>query len=106
MTAWSVLFVAGVLEIVWSLALDRADGLNRPGWAALGIIVATASLLLLSFSLREIPLGTAYAVWVAIGTVGVATVGMVVLGEPVSIGRLAAISLIIVGVVGLHATEA
>ncbi|WP_052668577.1 DMT family transporter [Nitriliruptor alkaliphilus] len=105
MTAWGVLFLAGLLEIVWSLALDRADGLTRPGWAAFGMVTATASLLLLSFSLREIPLGTAYAVWVAIGTVGVATVGMVALDEPATLARLAAISLIVVGVVGLHATE-
>ena len=105
MTAWGALVLAGLLEIVWSSALHRADGLARPGWAVFGVVVATVSLLLLTVALRELPLGTAYAVWVAIGTVGVATVGMVALDEPASLERLAAIALIVAGVVGLHATE-
>lgn len=106
MNAWTVLVLAGLLEIVWSLALDRADGLARPGWAAVGILVAMTSLLMLSYSLRTLPLGTAYAVWVAIGTVGVAAVGILLLGEPARVGRIAALGLILLGVAWLHAADA
>ncbi|WP_338022678.1 DMT family transporter [Allosalinactinospora lopnorensis] len=67
--AWVVLIVAGLLEIVWSLALKEASGLTRPVWSALGIGVAMLSLGMLSYALKSLPVGTAYAVWVGIGTV-------------------------------------
>ena len=100
--AWAILVVAGLLEIVWSFALKKAGGLARPGWAAFGIGVAMISLGMLSYALRDLPVGTAYAVWVGIGAVGVAAMGMVFLGEPASRNRLLSLGAIIVGVAGLN----
>ncbi|WP_017537465.1 DMT family transporter [Nocardiopsis halophila] len=100
--AWLILTVAGLLEIVWSLALKKAEGLTRPGWGALGIGTALLSLGLLTYALRDLPMGTAYAAWVGIGTIGVAAVGVLLLGEPVSRRRLAGLAAITAGVVGLN----
>ncbi|TQN28282.1 quaternary ammonium compound-resistance protein SugE [Haloactinospora alba] len=100
--AWVILVVAGLLEIVWSLALKKADGLTRLGWSVLGVGVAMVSLGMLSYALKSLPVGTAYAVWVGIGTVGVAVTGMVALGESASRGRLACLGLIVAGVMGLN----
>ncbi|GAB3210892.1 multidrug efflux SMR transporter [Marinactinospora endophytica] len=100
--AWGILIVAGLLEIVWSLALKKAEGLTRPFWAVFGVAVAMISLGMLSYALRDLPVGTAYAVWVGIGAVGVAVVGMLFLREPVSRTRLLGLGAIIVGAVGLN----
>ncbi|WP_170181655.1 DMT family transporter [Haloactinospora alba] len=100
--AWVILVVAGLLEIVWSLALKEADGLTRLGWSVLGVGVAMVSLGMLSYALKSLPVGTAYAVWVGIGTVGVAGVGMVALGEPVTWPRMVFLGLIVAGVMGLN----
>ncbi|MDA2803809.1 DMT family transporter [Nocardiopsis suaedae] len=100
--AWVILTVAGLLEIVWSLALKRADGLTRPGWSVLGLGTAMVSLGLLSYALRDLPVGTAYAAWVGIGTVGVAAAGMAAFREPASRTRLAGLAAVIAGVVGLN----
>ncbi|GAA2794820.1 multidrug efflux SMR transporter [Saccharopolyspora taberi] len=103
--AWIVLLVAGALEIVWSLALKHADGLSRLWPSVLGIGVAMVSLAMLSVALKDLPVGTAYAVWVGIGTVGVAVAGMLVLGEPVTWPRLVFLALIVAGVAGLKLVE-
>ncbi|GAA1461966.1 SMR family transporter [Nocardiopsis exhalans] len=100
--AWIVLLGAGLLEIVWSLALKRAGGLRRPGWLVFGIAVAMVSLGMLALALRELPVGGAYAVWVGVGAVGVAGAGMLFLGESASPGRLLSLAAIVVGVAGLH----
>ncbi|MDA2811417.1 multidrug efflux SMR transporter [Nocardiopsis sp. RSe5-2] len=102
---WTVLVVAGLLEIVWSLALKEAEGLTRPGWAAAGIATAMASLGLLSYALKGLPVGSAYAAWVGIGSVGVAVAGMLALGEPVTVPRLLFLGLIVAGVVILSLAE-
>lgn len=102
--AWLVLIVAGLLEIVWSLALKRSEGLSRPVWALIGLGVALVSLGMLTYALRDLPVGTAYAVWVGIGAVGVATAGMVFLRETVSPARLLCLAAVISGVVGLSLT--
>lgn len=102
--AWVILVLAGLLEIVWSLALTAADGLSRPWWAVFGIGLAMVSLGMLTFSLSKLPVGTAYAAWVGIGAVGVAVVGMLVYHEPASRGRLLSLAAIIAGVVGLNLT--
>jgi quaternary ammonium compound-resistance protein SugE len=104
--AWVLLVVAALLEPVWAIALERSDGLRRPGPAALGIVVAATSLVLLSFSLRRLAVGTAYAVWVGIGATGVAAVGMVVLGEDASPLRLVCLGAIVAGVAGLRFIDA
>ncbi|MDA2803810.1 DMT family transporter [Nocardiopsis suaedae] len=103
--SWAVLVVAGLLEIAWSLALKEAEGLTRPGWAAAGIGTAMVSLGLLSYALRDLPVGTAYAAWVGIGSVGVAVAGMLALGEPVALPRLLFLGLIVAGVVILSRPE-
>lgn len=101
-TAWAALGLAGMLEVVWALALRATDGLSRPGPTALMLAVAGASLYLLSVAMRSIPIGTAYAVWTGIGAVGVAAVAIFRHGEAASPLRLLAIGMIAVGIVLLR----
>ena len=103
--AWLIVVLAGLLEVVWASALARAEGFDRPGWAEFALVVATASVLLLAQALRDLPLGTAYAVWVSIGTLGVAVVGVVGFGETLSLHRVACLLAILGGVVGLKMAE-
>jgi len=99
--AWLILLFAGMLEIVWAVLLKHSDGFARFWPSAMGISAAALSFVLLGISLRTLPVGTAYAVWVGIGVLGVAAVGMVVLGEGVSPPRLGFLALITVGILGL-----
>jgi len=99
--AWTLLVVAGLIEIVMALALKHTDGWTRPGPTLLGIGAALASIYLLSAALRQLPVGTAYAVWTGIGAIGVTLVGILFLGESASPARLALIALIFVGIGGL-----
>lgn len=99
--AWALLVLAGLLEIVWALGLKHTEGFSRL-WPSVWTLAAmAASFTLLSFALKTLPVGTGYAVWVGIGAVGTAVVGIVWLGEPVNAGRLLSLSLIVVGIVGL-----
>jgi quaternary ammonium compound-resistance protein SugE len=99
--AWLVLMVSGVLETAWAIALERSEGFSRlrPSLVFLGTLVL--SMAGLAYALREIPVGTGYVVWVGIGAVGTALVGMIFLGEPVSVARVLCLVLIVAGVVGL-----
>ncbi|MFO0830432.1 MAG: multidrug efflux SMR transporter [Phycisphaerales bacterium] len=98
---WLMLIGAGLLEVVWASGLKSTAGFTRP-WPTVWVLAAmAASFLLLAWSVKTLPAGTAYAVWVGIGAVGVAAVGMTVLKEPASPARIACIGLIIAGVVGL-----
>jgi quaternary ammonium compound-resistance protein SugE len=99
--AWVLVVVAGVLEIVWALGLKYSDGFTKPVPSVVVVVAAAASFWLLSFAMRVLPAGTAYAVWVGIGAAGTAVLGMVLLGEPATAGRLACIVLIVAGVLGL-----
>ncbi|XVV03578.1 DMT family transporter [Actinosynnema sp. CA-248983] len=101
--AWLLLVAAALLEVVWATALERSAGFTRPWPTALGVVTAATSFALLTLALKHLPLGTAYAVWVGLGAVGVAAVGILVLGESASPARLACLALIIVGVIGLKA---
>lgn len=103
---WVLLIVAGLFEVVWATALERSAGFTKPGWIALTLVGLAISMGLLGVALRDLPLGTAYAVWVGIGAVGTALVGMAWLGEPVSAARLAFVALILAGVAGLRLTAA
>lgn len=103
--AWGLLVLAGVLEIVWALALKQADGLTRFWPSLIGISVAMLSLLLLALALKHLPVGTAYAIWVGIGAFGVAVFGTLVLGEQMSSAKLLFLGLIGVGVAGLRIIE-
>ncbi len=99
--AWFLLLAAGLLEIGWAIGLRHSEGFTRL-WPTLGTLVAmAASLALLGLALRTLPLGTAYAVWTGIGIAGTAVLGMLVLGESVSVLRIACILLILAGVAGL-----
>jgi quaternary ammonium compound-resistance protein SugE len=99
--SWAILFFAGVLEVAWAVGLKFVDGLQRP-WVAMGTFAALmASVALLGVSLRGIPLGTAYAVWAGVGTVGTAAVGILVFREPATAARLVCVSLIVLGIIGL-----
>lgn len=103
--AWVLLISAGLLEIVWATAIKQSDGLSRLLPSAVGIGGAAISFVLLSMALRTLPVGTAYAVWVGIGALGVAAAGVVAQGEPLSLARAAFLVLILAGVVGLRALE-
>jgi quaternary ammonium compound-resistance protein SugE len=95
--AWMYLLAAGLLEIVWAYTMKLSQGFSRPGPTALTILVMLASFALLSLAMKTLPLGTAYTVWTGIGAVGAFIVGVVVLGEPLTMGRLLAAVLIVTG---------
>jgi quaternary ammonium compound-resistance protein SugE len=99
--AWLVLLVSGVLETVWAIALQASKGFSRPLPSAVFGVTVLLSMAGLSYALRAVPLGTGYAVWVAVGTLGTAVYGMLALGDPVSLPRVLFLSMIIGGVVGL-----
>jgi quaternary ammonium compound-resistance protein SugE len=99
---WVVLFVAGLLEIGWAVGLKYAGGLTRH-WPAIATAVSlVGSMGLLAVALRTLPLGTAYAVWTGIGTVGTAVLGIVLFREPATPMRLLCIALIVAGIIGLR----
>lgn len=100
--AWTLLVVAGVLEVVWALGLKYSDGFTRPLPSVIVVIAAAVSFWLLAVAMRVLPAGTAYAVWVGIGATGTALFGMVLLGESASVGRLFCLALIVAGVLGLR----
>lgn len=99
--AWVVLVVSGVLEAVWAAALSASHGFSRLPPSIVFAVALVLSMAGLAYALREIPVGTGYAVWVGIGALGTAVVGMVAFGEPATTGRLACLVLIVAGVVGL-----
>lgn len=103
--AWLYIVAAGLLEVVWALALKQAGGWTRPVPSVIAVASAVTSFLMLSAALHRLPVGTAYAVWVGIGAAGVALAGMVVLREPATPGRLLFLAFIISGVVGLKTIE-
>ena len=99
--AWIILFVAGLLETGWAIGLKYTEGFTRlvPSiWTVASMVV---SLGLLGLALKTLPVGTAYAVWTGIGTVGTAILGIVLFGEPATAMRLACIGLIVSGIIGL-----
>jgi quaternary ammonium compound-resistance protein SugE len=99
--AWVVLIVAGIFEIGWAVGLKYTDGFTRL-WPSVGTAVALlSSMILLGLAVRTLPLGTAYAVWTGIGTVGTAILGIVLFNEPSTALRLTCIGLIVAGIVGL-----
>ena len=98
---WVILFVAGLFEIGWAVGLKYTDGFTRL-WPTVATAAALlASMSLLGIALRTLPLGTAYAVWTGIGSVGTAILGIVLFREPATVMRMVCIGLIVVGIVGL-----
>jgi quaternary ammonium compound-resistance protein SugE len=104
--AWFVLFVAGLLEIGWAVGLKYTEGFTRPLPTLLTVASMVASLALLGISLKALPLGTAYAIWTGIGTLGTAVLGIVLFGESTNVARLACIGLIVAGIAGLRLVSA
>jgi quaternary ammonium compound-resistance protein SugE len=99
--AWALLSIAGIFEIAFALGMKWSEGFTRLGPAVFTIVTGLASVFLLSYSLRTLPVGTAYAVWTGIGAAGTAILGMVVLGDSAAPLRLLCIVLILAGVIGL-----
>jgi quaternary ammonium compound-resistance protein SugE len=99
--AWIYLFVAGLLEVGWAVGLKYTHGFSRLLPSVLTLTAMAGSVGLLGLALRNLPLGTAYAIWTGIGTVGTAIFGMLVLGEPAGAMRLGCIALIVAGILGL-----
>lgn len=97
--AWILLIAAGLLEVVWAIALKKSDGLTRLVPNVVFAVAAVGSMVLLARALKTLPVGTGYAVWTGIGAVGAALVGIAYLGESAGVLRLLAIGLIAVGIV-------
>lgn len=99
--SWLVLVLAGLFEIAWAIGLKYTEGFTRL-WPTVGTVGAMViSLGLLGIAMKSLPVGTAYAVWVGVGSVGTAILGIVLLGEPANTGRLVSLGLIVAGIVGL-----
>ncbi|SES89283.1 DMT family transporter [Paracoccus homiensis] len=96
---WLILFLAGLLEIVWAVAMKQSHGLTRPWPVAIMLGGMIGSFWLLAIAMRQMPLGTAYMVWTGIGAVGSFVLGLVLFSEPVSAARLVAAGLIVAGIV-------
>ncbi len=99
--AWVLLVLAGLFEIAWAIGLKYTEGFTRL-WPTVGTVAAmVVSLSLLGVAMKSLPVGTAYAVWVGVGAVGTAILGIVLLGEPANSGRIVSLVLIVAGIVGL-----
>jgi quaternary ammonium compound-resistance protein SugE len=99
--SWVYLVIAGLLEVGWAVGLKYTAGFTRLWPSVLTLATMAGSVGMLGLALRALPLGTAYAVWTGIGTVGTAVFGMIMLGEPAGALRLLSIALIVAGIVGL-----
>lgn len=99
--AWLLLIVAGLCEIVWAIGLKYAEGFTRFWPSVITVAAMLVSIVLLGWAMKSLPVGTSYAVWVGVGAVGTAILGIVLLGESASPGRLASLALIVAGIVGL-----
>ena len=98
---WLFLVAAGLLEIGWAVGLKYTQGFTRPWPSVVTISAMVVSLLLLGLAVRDMPLGTAYAIWVGIGVFGTAVLGMALLGESASVTKLVSLALIVAGIAGL-----
>ena len=101
MQAWLILFLAGLAEIGWVIGLKYSEGFTRQTASTVTMVLLAASMLLLGWAVRSLPIGTAYAVWTGIGAIGAAVAGLMLFGESANPIRLLCIGLIIAGVVGL-----
>ncbi|MFA7280193.1 MAG: quaternary ammonium compound efflux SMR transporter SugE [Sterolibacterium sp.] len=98
---WGILLVAGLFEIGWAIGLKYTEGFSRPWPTVWTILSMTLSVGLLGVAMKTLPVGTAYAVWVGVGAIGTAILGMVLFGEPANAVRLLSLTLILAGIVGL-----
>jgi quaternary ammonium compound-resistance protein SugE len=103
---WIVLLLAGLLEVVWAVGLKYTEGFTRLVPSAVTLAAMAGSVVLLGLALRSLPLGTAYAIWTGIGTVGTVIWGIMMLDEPASVARLVCIAMIVLGIAGLKTLSA
>ncbi|MBI0327757.1 DMT family transporter [Burkholderia plantarii] len=103
--SWILLFVAGLLEIAWAAGMKTSEGFTRLWPSVFTVVTALGSFALLAMAMRQLPLGTAYAVWTGIGVVGAFVVGIVLMGEAVTFMRVASALLIVLGLLGLKMTS-
>lgn len=101
MNPWLIVLIAGLMETGWALGLKYSDGFTKPVPSVLTILGAVASFWLLSLAMKELPVGTAYAVWVGIGAVGTAVMAVFLFGDPVNLMRVVGVGLILAGIVAL-----
>lgn len=99
--SWIILFVAGLLEVTWAVGLKYTEGFTRPLPSLLTALAMAASVGLLGLAMKNLPLGTAYAIWTGIGAVGTVVVGIWLFGESVAPVRMLSVALILCGLVGL-----
>lgn len=103
--AWMLLVVSGLIDVAWALSMKYAQGYTKPLWTAVSLVLLAAFVYLLGKSLQVLEVGTAYAVWTGIGAVGSVLLGAVLFGEALTLVRLGAIALIVVGIVALKVTS-
>lgn len=99
--SWIILFFAGLFEVGWAVGLKYTEGFTRPVPTALTVAAMLVSLGLLGLAMKELPLGTAYAIWTGVGAVGTVIAGIILFGESMALFRLASVALIIAGLAGL-----
>ncbi len=99
--SWIILIIAGLFEVAWAIGLKYTDGFSRPLPTALTVGAMLVSLGLLGLAMKELPLGTAYAIWTGVGAVGTVIAGIILFGEAVTLIRLGSVALIICGLIGL-----
>jgi quaternary ammonium compound-resistance protein SugE len=99
--AWIALVIAGLLEVGWAIGLKYTEGFTRPLPSVLTLLSMVASVGLLGWAMKSLPVGTAYAVWVGIGAVGTVILGIALFKEPAGVARLASVGLIVAGIIGL-----
>ena len=99
--SWIILFFAGLFVVGWAVGLKYTDGFSKPLPTVLTIAAMAVSLGLLGLAMKELPLGTAYAIWTGVGAVGTVIAGIILFGESMALFRLASVALIICGLIGL-----
>ncbi len=99
--AWLMLILAGLLEIVWSVSMKASNGFTRHQFTAITLVAAWVSFWLLGLAMRQLPVGTAYAVWTGVGAVGAAALGILFFHEPLNLARILCLAFIVTGILGL-----
>jgi quaternary ammonium compound-resistance protein SugE len=99
--SWIILFFAGLFEVGWAVGLKYTDGFTRPLPTVLTLAAMAVSLGLLGLAVKDLPLGTAYAIWTGVGAVGTVIAGIILFGESMALIRLASVALIVIGLIGL-----
>lgn len=103
--AWVYLFIAGIFEVIWVIFLKYSEGFSRLIPSVITIVTMSCSFLLLSQAMKNLPMGTAYAVWTSIGTVGATILGIILFNESLNVIRILCLIFVIIGIIGLKLTN-